>query len=307
MPDPSAIDAKPRRLLFKHIVRKIFFEDWLVKLVALAVTLALWLGVTGLSTPTTTRLSSIPLNLRFNSDTEITNTPISEIDVIISGDNRKIAQINRSDLGASVDLTALSPGDRVIPLTPETVLLQLPLGVRLDEIIPNRMAVRLEAVEVKEVPVRVETTGRVAEGFEIYSQTAVPVRVSVRGPLSIAKTLSQVSTEKIDLDGKAADFTARQTPLAPPNAKLTLLETAVDVSFRIGEKRIERTFTVPVDDGSNRRVSVTLFGGRTLLNELKPEEIRVEIVKNDSGADTPQVTLPSAFQAGIEVRRAKIG
>lgn len=299
-------EQKPRRLLFKHIVRKIFFEDWLIKLVALAVTLALWLGVTGLSTPTTTRMSGIPLNLRFTSDTEITNTPISEIDVIISGDNRKIAQINKNDLVASVDLTGQAPGDRVIQLTPDTVLLELPLGVRLDEITPSRMAVRLEAVEVKEVPVRIETTGRVGEGFEVYSQTVTPARVSVRGPQSFTKTLTQVATEKIDLDGKTADFTARQTPLASPNPKLTPLDGSVDVTFRIGEKRIERTLTVPVNDGSNRRVSVTLFGGRTLLNELQPEEIQVEIVKNDAGADTPQVTLPSALQGVVEIRRTRV-
>ena len=161
-------------LFFKHIVRKIFFEDWLTKLVALAVTLALWLGVTGLSTPTTTRLTGIPLSLRFSSDAEVTNSPITEIDVIISGDNRKIAQINKNDLVASVDLTSVLPGDRVVQLTPENVELQLPLGVRLDEITPSRMAVRLEAVEEKEVPVQIETIGKLPDGFEVYSQMADP-------------------------------------------------------------------------------------------------------------------------------------
>src|SRR5437868_2718009 len=98
---------RPFTLFLKHIVRKIFFEDWLTKLVALAVTLALWLGVTGLSTPTTTRLTGIPLSLRISSDTEIMNAPVAEIDVTISGDNRKIAQINKTGLGASVDLTSV--------------------------------------------------------------------------------------------------------------------------------------------------------------------------------------------------------
>jgi hypothetical protein len=63
-------ESKAPILFFKHIIRKVFFEDWLIKLVALGVTFALWLGVTGLSTPTTTRLTGIPLSLRFSSDTE---------------------------------------------------------------------------------------------------------------------------------------------------------------------------------------------------------------------------------------------
>ncbi|MGH9948818.1 MAG: CdaR family protein [Pyrinomonadaceae bacterium] len=297
---------KRKHYFFKQIIRKIFFEDWLVKLVALGVTFALWLGVTGLSTPTTTRLSGIPLSLRFASDTEVTNSSVSEIAVIISGDNRKIAQINKNDLVASVDLTGQQPGDRVIQLNANTVRLELPLGVRLDEITPNRMAVRLEAVEEKEIPVKIETAGRLPEGFEIYSQTAVPARVAVRGPLSYTKAISQISTEKIDLTDKKADFTARQTPLAAANQKVTLLETVVDVNFKIGEKRVERMFVIPLNDGSGKKASVILFGGRTMLNNLKPEEIQIEIVKSNTGADTPQVTLPSELQYTVEIRRSKL-
>ncbi len=296
----------PRSLFFKQIIRKVFFEDWLVKLVALGVTLALWLGVTGLSTPTTTRLTGIPLTLRFTSDTEVTNSPISEIDVIISGDNRKISQINKNNLVASVDLTGEQPGERVIQLTPYNVQLELPLGVRLDEITPNRMAVRLEPVEEKEVPVKVETSGKITDGFEVYSQTALPARVRVRGPLSFTKPLTQIATEPVDLTDKKADFIAKQTPLTSTNSKATLLDSVVDVIFKIGEKRIEKIFVVPVGDGSGKRVSVTLFGGRTLLNGIKPEDIKAEIVENSNGTDTAEVTLPSELQQSVEVRRSRV-
>lgn len=266
----------------------------------------LWLGVTGLSTPTTTRLTGIPLSLRFSSDADVTNSPVTEIDVIISGDNRKIAQINKNDLVASVDLTGLEPGDRVIQLTPQNVLLDLPLGVRLEEVTPNRMAVRLEAVEVKEIPVKVETTGKLPEGLEIYSQTVVPVRVRVRGPHSYLGTLGQILTEKIDLNDKKEDFIAKQTPLSVGNTNATPLETVVDVIFKIGEKRFERTFSVPVLDASGKKVTVVLYGGKKILSELKPNEISVEIVKNEAGLDIPQVMLPTTLQDVVEIRRSRI-
>ena len=298
--------SKTPTLFVKHIVRKVFFEDWLIKLVALGVTLALWLGVTGLSTPTTTRLSGIPLSLRFSSDVEVTNTPITEIDVIISGDNRKIAQINKNALLASVDLTSVQPGDRTIPLTPDNVLLDLPLGVRLEEVTPNRMPVRLEAVEVKEVPVKVETSGKLPDGLEVYSQTVVPARVRIRGPQSYTRNLTQILTEKIDLSDKKEDFVARQTPISVENGTASLLDGAVDVIFKIGEKRTERTFLVPASDGSGTKVAVVLFGGKKLLSDLKPDDISVEIVTNESGGDMPQVTLPVALQDIVEIRRARI-
>lgn len=300
------MSKRPNTLFLKHIIRKVFFEDWLTKLVALAVTLALWLGVTGLSTPTTTRLTSIPLSLRYSSDTEVINSPITEIDVIISGDNRKIAQINKGELLASVDLTAVRPGERTINLTPDNVQLQLPLGVRLDEIMPGRMSIRLEAVEEKEVPVKIETVGKIPDGFEVYSQTANPPRIRVRGPQSLTKLLTDISTEKIDLNGHQADFIARQIALSVPNAKLTPLETsAIDVNFRIGERRVERLFVVQTTDGSNRRISVVLYGPQTVLRDLKPTELQASVSKNDAGADTPQITLPAELQGVVEVRRTR--
>ena len=295
---------RPRTLFFKHIVRKIFFEDWLTKLVALAVTLALWLGVTGLSTPTTTRLTAIPLSLRISADSAISNTPIAEIDVIVSGDNRRIAQINKTELVASVDLTSVLPGDRVVNLTPENVQIQLPLGVRLDEITPSRMAVRLEAVEEKSVPVQVQTTGKVPDGFEIYSQTPNPPRIRIRGPQSVVKPVDEIATEKIDLTDHRADFVTRQAPLTSPNAKLTILDTVVDVNFRIGERRIERLFVVQTEDG--RRVSAVLYGPLTLLRDLKPADLKAVITKNENGADSSQLTLPAELEGAVEIRRTRI-
>src|SRR5256885_16956527 len=41
----KSLSKKPRRLFFRHIVRKIFLEDWAMKLVALLITFGLWFGV----------------------------------------------------------------------------------------------------------------------------------------------------------------------------------------------------------------------------------------------------------------------
>ena len=103
-----------------------------------------------------------------------------------------------------------------------------------------------------------------------------------------------------------ADFIARQTALSLPNAKLTAIETdAVDVNFRIGERRVERLFVVATTDGSNRRVSVILYGPQTVLRDLKVTELQAAVSKNDSGADTPQITLPAELQGVVEVRKTR--
>ncbi|MBX3242890.1 MAG: hypothetical protein KF685_00290 [Acidobacteria bacterium] len=296
----------PRMLFVKHVATKIFLEDWLLKLLALVITLALWFGVTGLSTPTTTRLTGVPLTLRFASNTEVTNSPVNEVDIIISGDKRRINQINKNDLIISVDLTDVQAGDRVVQLTPENITLDLPTGVKLDEIQPNRIAIRLEPVDVIEVAVRAETEGTPPEGYEIYSQTITPARVSIRGPAGFLKSLSVISTEKIDLSDKTSDFVARQLPLNLENPKASPLEASVDVSFRIGERRVERLFLVQIGDDPTRKATVVLFGPRSLLLESHASDLMVAIEPNAGGEQVPRLILPEQLEGKVEIRKLSI-
>jgi YbbR domain-containing protein len=287
-------------LWLKQILKKIFLEDWLMKLVALAITLALWLGVTGLSTPTTQRLTSVPLSLRFSNNIEVTNSPIQEVDLVVTGDKRKLAQINKNDLIVSMDISDVMPGDRVINLTPETIAVSLPTGVKLDEIQPSRIAIRIEAVEEKDITVKTETNGEVPEGYELYSETITPPKVRVRGPANFIRSLSSVSTERIDLSNRVADFTAKQVPVSVSNPKAAVLETVVDVTFRIGEKRVERVYSVPLDGG--KRASVVLFGGKSLFENVRTENLRVEV----DGNNEARVILPPALDGKVEIRSVKL-
>ena len=298
--------GESRKFFFKHIIRKIFLEDWAMKLIALVITLGLWLGVTGLSTPTTTRFSAVPLTLRVSNNTEITNSPLQEVDIVLTGDKRRMAQVNKSDLVLSLDLSDVQPGDRVIQLTPDNVFITLPTGIKLEEIQPSRIAVKIEAVEEKEIPVKAQTDGEPPEGFEIYSETVTPAKVRVRGPASYIRSLDFVSTDKIDLANRESDFVARQIPIGVSNPKATVLDTVADVTFRIGEKRIERVFSVPVAGSTGKKATVVLYGPRAVFDNVKPEDMKVEQVKNETGQEIPQVDLPTALQGNVEVRKIKI-
>lgn len=293
-------------LFVKHIMTKIFLEDWSIKLLALVITLALWYGVTGLSTPTTTRLAGIPLTLRFPSDTEVTNSPVKEVDIIISGDKRRLNQINKNDLIISVDLTDAQVGDRVVQLTPENVTLDLPTGVKLDEIQPTRIAIRLEPVDIVEVDVKVETEGDLPEGYEIYSQTVTPSKVRVRGPAGFLRSLSVISTEKVDISGKTSDFVAKQLPLNLENPKSSPLDASVDVAFRIGERRVERLFLIPVAGDGSSKATIVLFGPRSLLLETQPADLQVVIEPNIGGEQVPRLILPEKLNGKVEIRKLAV-
>lgn len=292
-------------LFAKHVIRKVFLEDWGLKLIALVITLALWFGVTGLSTPTKERLT-VPLNLTISTDTVVVNVIRPEVDIVISGDKRKLEQINRSDLSAGLDLTEVAPGDWVITLSPETVSVVLPPGVKLETVQPGNVAVKLESVAEKDVEVKTETTGSVEPGYEIYSTSVLPSKIRVRGPASVVKTLEYVQTDKIDLTGKNEEFTSKQVPVNASNPKAAVLNTVVDVYFRIGEKRGERAFTLPIIGEPGKTASFILYGPKTLLQKVRADQIKVEIYLNDSGEITPRVVVPTELQDVVEIRNLKV-
>lgn len=306
-PTEKFIEKEQRQMFLRRIFRRVFLEDWGTKLIALGITFALWLGITGLRAPTTVRLKNITLNTRISNDMEITNTPTNDVEIVITGDKRIIDKLNSRDLVVSVDLTDIKAGDRIVQLTPETVNLELPSGVKLDNIQPNKVAVKLEKVEEKEVEVKVETEGNLAEGFEIYSSNVVPAKVRIRGAESFVKSMDSISTEKVNVDGLKENYFARQIGLNVVNPKVTLLDTIVDVSFRIGEKRSERMFVVPIKtETESKSVTVVLLAGRSIIEKIRTEDLKVEIIKNENNEDTIQVILPEDLQNKVEILKKKI-
>lgn len=302
-PDNSA--EKPSKALFlRLVIRKIFLEDWAMKLAAIAITFTLWLGVTGLSKTASERYT-VPLNLRIADDAIITNSPMQDVEIKLSGDDRRIQQVKKSDLSISVDLSDVPPGDKVVTLTPDNVFFPALPGIKLDEIQPNKIAVKIERLDEREIPVKIEAEGEVPEGYEIYSETVQPQRVRVRGPQGFIRSLTSVGTERIDLTNRREDFTAKQVPLILSNPKTTLFDTFADVTFRIGEKRVERIFLVPVTDNATKKVAVVLFGARSLFDNIRPHDLQVEMEKDENGQEIPKVLLPAQLQNKVEIRKPK--
>ena len=134
----------------------------------------------------------------------------------------------------------------------------------------------------------------------------MPAKIRVRGPASFIKTLDFVQTDKIDISNKKEEFTAKQIAVSVANPKAAVLNTVVDVFFRIGEKRVERSFSVPITGVPGKSVSFVIYGPRTLLAKARPDAFKVEMVLNDNGEEVPQVTLPPEFQEVAEIRKLKV-
>ena len=300
-------ERNDRTLFVKHVIRKVFLEDWLLKLVALAITLALWLGVTFFTKQGSARFT-VPLNIRPPDNAILTNAAVKDVTVRVSGDDQKVRDLLTSPNSVYIflDLSGVDPGEKIVTITPESVSHNLPSGVRLEDIQPRGIPVKLEAAELKDVPVQPELGGQAARGFEVYNTVAVPQRVRVRGPASYLRTLDFLPTENIDISGKGDDFVVKQVAIKLSNENSTLSDTVVDVNVHIGERRAERTFLVPVSGLSGKKATVVLYGPPTMFAGVKNENLKVEMIKDDAGDDSPNLILPDALKGNVEIRSLKV-
>lgn len=229
----------------EKVLRKLFIEDWSLKLLSLAITLALWFVVTGQNTPVNTR-ATVQLQFIRPNLLDISNDPPKTVDVVLSGSKHKLDAINQSTLVATVDLSDQRPGERLIRLS-DRAQLDLPQGVKLDSFQPVTISVRLEPIVVKQLEVVPKIEGNVADGFEIYSVRASKVAVSVQGPADIINSLEKASTESISVSGRKETFTAQNVAIDISNPKINLLDPVVNIVVEIGERREDRSFTgIPV-------------------------------------------------------------
>jgi hypothetical protein len=118
------------------------------------------------------------------------------------------------------------------------------------------------------------------------------------------KNIDLLGTEKIDLSGKSEDFAARQVPVTTSDPKAAVLNTVVDVFFRIGETRVERSFSMP--SGSGKTVTFTAYGPKSILSKLKADAFKADITKDNNGADVADISVVPDLQNQIEIRKVRI-
>ena len=226
------IPTPPERLL-----RKLFLEDWGLKLLALAITVAFWLGVTGQNKPVTLRVTGVQLNFLQPDGLEISNDPPGTVDVILTGSKDKLDRIGPRDLIANVDLSDQKAGERVIKLTLDRVKVDLQEDVKIQGFHPATVSIRLEPVVEVPVEVEVKFEGKLPDGYEVASVSVNPARIRLRGPADRINALHKAITETVWLDGRKESFNVSHVEINLPDPKIDILDPAVDIHVDVTEKR----------------------------------------------------------------------
>jgi YbbR domain-containing protein len=225
------IPTPPERWL-----RKLFVEDWALKLLALAITVVLWLAVTGQNKPVTLRVTGVQLNFLRPDGLEISNDPPGTVDVILTGSKDKLDRIGPRDLIANVDLSDQKAGERTIKLTLDHVKMDLQEDVKIQGFHPPTIPIKLEPIIEAPVEVEVKFEGKLPEGYEITKVNVNPAKIRVRGPADRINALRTAITETVWLDGRKESFNITHLEINIPDAKIDVLDPAVDIHVDIVEK-----------------------------------------------------------------------
>ena len=286
----------------EKLLRRVFIEDWSLKLLSLAIAIVLWLLVTGQNQPVTAHLN-VQLNFIRPQSLEISNDPPRTVDVMLTGSRNKLDELTSLDLVATVDISDQRTGERVLRLA-DRAQIALPQGIKVDGYQPSAIPIRLEEIVDRQVPVEPKTEGQPADGFEVYGITLNKGSVAVRGPASRVNALQKVLTESIWLAGHRESFIASNVAIDVPDPKIDLLEPVVNVNIEIGERRIEKTFSgvsVVAADGQKVQpatTAVTVLGVASVVNSLKPEELRI-VVDSDGQNLKPRLEVPDVLKGKV--------
>lgn len=168
-------------------------------------------------------LVNVPPHLVVTSDVPRT------VVVRLRGPLERLQDVDK--LGAVVDLAQAREGETSYRVGGHPV--NLPPKVDVVGISPPEVALRLEKLVLRRVPVRVVTAGTPAEGFAVTAVTPEPPRALVQGPEQQLGVLPSVSTDPVVVEGARAGFTVTVGVRSPSPLLRVVEPLAVQVRVEV--------------------------------------------------------------------------
>jgi len=214
-----------RRLLFRNLGLKIF---------SVVIAVLVWFILSGQRRE---RISErgyrIPLSVVNIPPRTLIASPLpAAVDVRLRGPFTALRQLEPASLEAVVDLLDASTGERAYRLTPGDV--NVPQEVEVLSISPQEVAIVLDWVDDRRVPVVPALVGQPAPGQRVIEVFADPRTARVIGPATALARMESVTTDPISVAGRSASFSTAATTLARIPGVRVREGQIVTVTVRLG-------------------------------------------------------------------------
>ena len=185
--------------------RKIFSDNWGIKLISLLLSLTLWLYVT--SKGKTEMSLSVPLELRnIPQRTAVVGEVVKNLDVRVQGQERALRDVT---IGKKVygilDLSLAGIGENILRMSPDDI--RRPSGISVTHISPYDVKIRLEPLISKTLKLQPVIIGPPAAGYSMTSASVSPAKITIEGPAGVMKTLTALRTMPIDIQNAKENIT----------------------------------------------------------------------------------------------------
>jgi len=256
-----------------------------------------------------TQVMPFPIEFR-NLPERAIQTNLDRVDTVnvrLNGPGPLLASLDTKRSPIVLDLSHAEIGtDFRLKVRDEMV--RIPRGVRILDIEPSRIPVRLERVKRVSVPVTLAPVGEPRDGYKVQTLKAVPDKVQVSGPASLVDRLTALETEPFDLTDLAAS--AQRTVGLVRADQLTVKPETVVVEISVAPVVTTREFKRLAVEVRNvdrpfqlkpARVNLTVRGPQRVVQGLTLDEggVYVDGAGREPGEHIveAEVTLP----AGVEI------
>ncbi len=190
----------------KGLLRVLFLENTVLKIVALVFAIALWFLVVGEKRTEVGFL--IPLEFKnLPGDMIIAGEPLHEIEVRVLGSKKILANLSPVQLTADLDLSTAKEGINNFIISLRDV--KVPKGVEVIKINPASLLIHIEPQIIsKAIRVKVKLTGSPARGISIKGISVKPDTVKIFGAQARLKDMEEIYTVPMDINGIRNDKTA---------------------------------------------------------------------------------------------------
>jgi YbbR domain-containing protein len=214
-------------------LKDLLSRNWFAKVLALVLAILLWVTI---SSQANSEIGIvIPLEYRnIPPQLEIIDDTANTVEVRLRGPATLIREVSPQDISATVELSGLGPGDKIVQLTSQNI--RAPFGVEVVRVNPSQVRLNIDRTITRNIPVVVQVDGSPAAGFEIAQMTVTPTRVDIQGPESKIQPIETIPTALVRLNGRKASFTQSvDLDLPDPMVRLQYL-SPVEVRVMIVER-----------------------------------------------------------------------
>lgn len=252
------------------------------KVVSVVVAIVLWIVVLGSRAVEVTK--EIPITISTPADLVVSNDIPEKVLFRLSGPKAFLrAILDRPEDPIRVNLSGAKAGLVTYRFFADNI--RLPIGVRVLQVNPSSMVVKLEAQKTKEVPVRLEMKGSLPEGYVLKRTDISPKMIKIRGPESRIEGITEAPANAVDLSQvrtnlqMAAQFDVARLGVRVEGTtpQISIEVAAVQANYKIRVKgadiRVDSPHHARIDEPA---VTVYVRMDHGEIAKLDPSQVSIE-------------------------------